>query len=63
MFLFLKQIPTAERLIKRNPLFYREFRKLLDEMEQAGLEARRAIIERLRARVLGWAPAQPAKFH
>ena len=55
MFLFLKQIPTAERFIKRNPLFYREFRKLLDEMERAGLEARRAIVERLRVRTIGWA--------
>src|SRR5436309_99156 len=59
MFLFLKQIPTAERLIKRNPFFYREFRKLLDEMEQAGLDARRAIIACLRSRVLGWARALP----
>jgi phenylacetate-CoA ligase len=59
MFLFLKQIPTAERLIKRNPLFYPEFRRLLDEMEQAGLEKRRAIVERLRRRVIGWARALP----
>src|SRR6185369_4981899 len=59
MFLFLKRIPTAERLIKRNPLFYSQFRNLLDEMEPAGLDARRAIIERLRARVVTWARALP----
>jgi len=59
MFLFLKRIPTAERLIKRNPIFYPEFRHLLDEMEQAGLEARRAIVERLRRRIVGWARALP----
>jgi phenylacetate-CoA ligase len=59
MFLFLKQIPTAERLIKRNPLFYREFRNLLDEMETAGLDTRRAIVERLRGRVIRWARALP----
>jgi phenylacetate-CoA ligase len=53
MFLFLKQIPVAERLIKRNPLFYREFRELLDEMDASGLEARRALVERLRCRAIG----------
>jgi phenylacetate-CoA ligase len=59
MFLFLKQIPAAERLIKRNPLFYREFRKLLDQMENADLDARRAIVGRLKARVIRWARALP----
>lgn len=59
MFLFLKRIPTAERLIKRNPLFYREFRDLLDRMERADLDTRRAIVERLRRRVLRWARAMP----
>jgi phenylacetate-CoA ligase len=59
MFLFLKQIPTAERLIKRNPFFYREFRNLLDKMEQADFGTRRAIVERLKARVIGWARALP----
>ena len=59
MFLFLKQIPTAERLIKRNPLFYREFRKLLDEIERSGLDQRRAIVDRLRHRVIRWARALP----
>jgi phenylacetate-CoA ligase len=59
MFLFLKQIPTAERLVKRNPFFYREFRRLLEESEDADLDARRATVERLRARVLGWASKLP----
>jgi hypothetical protein len=35
MFLFLKQIPAAERLIKRNPFFYSEFREALERMEDA----------------------------
>jgi phenylacetate-CoA ligase len=59
MFLFLKQIPAVERLIRRNPLFYREFRALLDEMEQGGLEMRRAAVERLRARAVRWARVLP----
>ena len=41
MFLFLKQIPAAERIIKRNPFFYSEFRQALERMEDAGLEAHR----------------------
>jgi len=59
MFLFLKQLPTAERLIKRNPFFYYEFRRALEEMEVAGLDARRAMADRLRARVIRWASRLP----
>jgi phenylacetate-CoA ligase len=59
MFLFLKQIPAAERIIKRNPFFYFEFRNALEAMEDAGLETRRAEAERLRARVLRWAGKLP----
>jgi phenylacetate-CoA ligase len=59
MFLFLKQVPAAERIIKRNPFFYSEFRNALDAMEDAGLEARRAEAERLRARVFRWARKLP----
>ncbi|HVM84019.1 MAG TPA: hypothetical protein VMW18_09035 [Candidatus Binatia bacterium] len=59
MFLFLKQLPTAERLIKRNPFFYYEFRRALTEMEGAGLDARRAMADRLRARVMRWASSLP----
>jgi phenylacetate-CoA ligase len=55
MFLFLKQIPAAERIIKRNPFFYSEFRQALERMEDADLAARRAMADRLRARVVGWA--------
>jgi len=55
MFLFLKQIPAVERIIKRNPFFYSEFRQALEQMEDAGLEQRRAAAQRLRARVVGWA--------
>ena len=59
MFLFLKQIPAAERIIKRNPFFYSEFRGALERMENAGLEERRTQAERLRARVAGWAATLP----
>ena len=59
MFLFLKQIPAAERIIKRNPFFYSEFRHALEAMDGAGLEARRAEAERLRMRVLRWARKLP----
>jgi len=59
MFLFLKQIPAAERLIKRNPFFYSEFRNALERMESADLEARRAMAEKLRARVARWATKLP----
>jgi phenylacetate-CoA ligase len=59
MFLFLKQIPAAERVIKRNPFFYSEFRRALEQMEDADLEARRATAQRLRARVAGWASKLP----
>jgi phenylacetate-CoA ligase len=59
MFLFLKQIPAAERLIKRNPFFYSEFRRALEAMEDAGLEARRAMADKLRARVVRWAETLP----
>jgi phenylacetate-CoA ligase len=55
MFLFLKQIPAAERIIKRNPFFYSEFRQALEQMEDADLAARRAMADRLRARVVTWA--------
>jgi phenylacetate-CoA ligase len=59
MFLFLKQIPAVERLIRRNPFFYSEFRGLLEAMEDAGLEARRAVAQRLRTRAIGWAARLP----
>src|SRR4051812_42978738 len=59
MFLFLKQIPAAERVIKRNPFFYSEFRQALERMESAGLDLRRATADRLRARAIGWARQLP----
>jgi phenylacetate-CoA ligase len=59
MFLFLKQIPAAERLIKRNPFFYSEFRQALERMEDADLQTRRAMAERLRARIARWATRMP----
>jgi len=59
MFLFLKQIPAIERVIKRNPFFYSEFRKALDQTEDAGLDARRAMVQRLRAQVVRWSAKLP----
>jgi phenylacetate-CoA ligase len=59
MFLFLKQVPAAERLIKRNPFFYSEFRRALERMEGADLDTRRATADRLRARVVRWAARLP----
>jgi phenylacetate-CoA ligase len=59
MFSFLKQIPAAERLIKRNPFFYSEFREALEQMENADLDTRRAMAEKLRARVVRWAGRLP----
>src|SRR3954464_7321328 len=59
MFLFLKQIPAVERVIKRNPFFYSEFRRALEQMEGAGVDSRRAMVHRLRDQVVGWAAKLP----
>jgi phenylacetate-CoA ligase len=51
---FVKSIPLADRLIRRNPLFYGGFRRLLQQAERATLQERRAMAERLLARSRGW---------
>ena len=50
MFEFLKRAPFVEELIRRNPLFYAQFRQLLDEAETLSEGDRRAMRERLLAR-------------
>jgi phenylacetate-CoA ligase len=54
---FIKGIPAADRLIRRNPLFYGGFRRLLAETERASLAERRAVATRLLERSRRWAVA------
>ena len=56
---FVKSIPLADRLIRRNPLYYGGFRRLLQQAERATLEERRALAERLLARSRGWVTKLP----
>jgi phenylacetate-CoA ligase len=56
---FVKSIPLADRLIRRNPLYYRGFRRLLQQTERATLQERRAMAERLLQRSRAWAGALP----
>lgn len=56
---FVKSIPLADRLIRRNPLYYRGFRRLLERAESAGLAERRAMAEGLLARSRAWAGSLP----
>lgn len=56
---FVKSIPLAERLIRRNPLYYRGFRRLLARAEVAGIDERRAMAEGLLARSRAWAKSLP----
>jgi phenylacetate-CoA ligase len=56
---FVKSIPLADRLIRRNPLYYRGFRRLLAEAETATLAERRAMAADLLARNGAWARALP----
>jgi phenylacetate-CoA ligase len=62
---FVKNIPLADRLIRRNPLYYRGFRRLLVRTEAASLPERRAMAEGLLARSRAWAESLPgyARFH
>src|SRR5262249_22836161 len=55
----LKRIPIAEDLIRRNPLFYARFRRLLDEASVMSEAERRALQAKLLARSLAWASALP----
>jgi phenylacetate-CoA ligase len=60
---FVKSIPLAERLIRRNPFYYRDFRRLLERTESAGLQERRILAERLLARSRAWAQLLPGYAH
>jgi phenylacetate-CoA ligase len=50
MFEFLKRAPFVEDLIRRNPIFYAQFRQLLDEAESLSESDRKAMCRRLLAR-------------
>jgi len=56
---FVKRIPVADRLIRRNPLFYGGFRRLLTKTERASLDERRALAARLLERSRRWAAGLP----
>lgn len=56
---FVKSIPLADRLVRRNPLFYWGFRRLLQDAERGTLHERRAEMQRLLARSRGWAGKLP----
>jgi phenylacetate-CoA ligase len=56
---FVKNIPLADRLVRRNPLFYAGFRRLLQRSERATLQERRAAMRRLLERSRTWAEMVP----
>jgi phenylacetate-CoA ligase len=56
---FVKNMPLADRLIRRNPLYYRGFRRLLAQSETASLSERRTLAAELLARNHAWAQALP----
>src|SRR5690348_13923978 len=56
---FIKSIPLADHVIRRNPLFYGKFRRLLARMERATLEERRKLSLRLLERSRRWAERMP----
>jgi phenylacetate-CoA ligase len=59
MLQFLKRVPLVEDLIRRNPVYYAQFRTLLDEAEAMDEAGRAALRDRLLARMLGWAAEVP----
>jgi phenylacetate-CoA ligase len=59
MLQFLKSVPFVEDLIRRNPLYYAQFRRLLDEVEGMGQAGRSALRDRLTARTLAWSADVP----
>lgn len=56
---FVKSIPLADRLIRRNPLYYPGFRRLLARGETASLSERRAMAADLLTRSRAWAQSLP----
>jgi phenylacetate-CoA ligase len=59
MFEFLKRAPFVEDLIRRNPIFYAQFRQLLDEAESLSETDRKALRRRLLARSVSHAIRLP----
>lgn len=59
MFEFLKRAPFVEDLIRRNPIFYAQFRQLLDEAESLSESDRKAMRRRLLARSVSHAIRLP----
>lgn len=56
---FVKNIPLADHLIRRNPLYYPGFRRLLSQCETATLAERRAMTHRLLKQNRRWAGSLP----
>jgi len=59
MLQFLKRVPFVEDLIRRNPIYYAQFRGLLETAEAMDEAGRAALRDRLLAQALGWAAAVP----
>jgi phenylacetate-CoA ligase len=59
MFQFLKRVPLVEDLIRRNPIYYAQFRALLESAEAMDEAGRVALRDELLARTIGWAAAVP----
>jgi len=55
----LKRVPFAEDLIRRNPLFYARFRRLLDDVLTMSEVERKALQSELLARSIAWATSLP----
>jgi phenylacetate-CoA ligase len=56
---FFKRLPFAEDLIRRNPFYYRRFRRLLKDTADANLTERSALRSNLLARTVAWAADVP----
>jgi phenylacetate-CoA ligase len=55
----LKRVPFVEDLIRRNPIFYARYRRLLDEVETMSEGERKELEQTLLARSLAWAARLP----
>ena len=59
MLQFLKRVPLVEDLIRRNPIYYAQFRSLLDAAEAMDDAGRAALRAKLMKRTLEWAAEVP----
>ncbi|HVZ02915.1 MAG TPA: hypothetical protein VHA35_25620 [Dongiaceae bacterium] len=59
MLQFLKRVPLVEDLIRRNPIYYAQFRALLDRAEGMDAAGRAALRDELLARTVAWAAEVP----